>query len=507
MQSFFCKTRYFFGLAIIFLLSDCSGKGGSGGEGERSSLLEIDSVPAVQVLVPGFSVQELPLDLTNINVLRYGADGRLYGLAYDGRIYVLTDSTGDGLEDKAEYWWGKNTLVTPVGMVVAEEGIYVTSHNKVSLLKDTDKDGIGDTEEIITKDWVKPQVYTGTTATGVDAFGIARDKDGTIYFALGAADFTNGYLVDSLGNSNYDINSQRGTILKIAPGSSKREIYCTGTRFPVAMAFNAEGDLFASEQEGATWLLNGNPYDELLHIQEDRHYGFPPRHPEYLPDVIDEPSVFDYKPQHQSTCGLNFNLPVNSGPVFGPGWWTGDAFVSGLSRGKIYRTKLVKTPSGYVGKNAIIASLPMLVVDAAVSPAGAMVVSTHAGPPDWGYGPTAKGKLYKITYTDPAAPSPVAAWASGPDQVKIAFDKPIEEQDLGNISEKIAIEFGQYVEAADRFEALRPGYKAVERQIGFPREKLQIKNAYLSDDKRTLVVNTFTHVSPVKYAITLPAFE
>src|SRR5690606_9699737 len=236
--------------------------------------------------------------------------------------------------------------------------------------------------------------------------------------------------------SNYDIRSERGTVLKIKPGSSKREIFCTGTRFPVAMAFNAEGDLFASEQEGATWLPNGNPYDELLHIQEGRHYGFPPRHPQYLPSVIDEPSVFDYKPQHQSTCGLNFNLPVNGGPVFGPSWWEGDAIVSGLSRGKIYRTKLVKTSSGYVAKNAIIASLPALVVDAAVSPEGALVVSTHTGPPDWGYGPTANGKLYKITYSDPEAPSPVAAWASAPDQVTIAFDKPVEAGDLAAISEQ-----------------------------------------------------------------------
>src|SRR3546814_5884180 len=93
---------------------------------------------------------------------------------------------------------------------------------------------------MITSDWVKPQVYTGTTATGVDAFGIARDKDGTIYFALGNADFTNGHLVDSLGNSNYDIHSERGTIMTINPGSNTREISCTGTRFPVAMARSDE---------------------------------------------------------------------------------------------------------------------------------------------------------------------------------------------------------------------------------------------------------------------------
>ena len=41
--------------------------------------------------------------------------------------------------------------------------------------------------------------------------------------------------------------------------------------------------------------------------------GFPPRHSKHLPSVIDEPSVFDYIPQHQSTCGLNFNDPVVPG--------------------------------------------------------------------------------------------------------------------------------------------------------------------------------------------------
>src|SRR5690606_33461446 len=165
--------------------------------------------------------------------------------------------------------------------------------------------------------------------------------------------------------------------------------------------------------------------------------------------------------------------------------------------------KLVKTSSGYVAKNAIIASLPALVVDAAVSPEGALVVSTHTGPPDWGYGPTANGKLYKITYSDPEAPSPVAAWASAPDQVTIAFDKPVEAGDLAAISEQIEIEYGQYVAAADRFEVLRPGYKAVERQINYPREKMQVKSAYLSDDRQTLVINTLTHTSPVNYAVTL----
>ncbi|RYE16264.1 MAG: heme-binding protein [Sphingobacteriales bacterium] len=464
------------------------------------------SIPPVQMFVPGFSVKELPVSLNNINVLRYGADGKLYALCYDGHIYVLTDTDGDGLEDKADIWWDKNLFRMPVGMVLSKEGVYITSNNKVSLIKDTDNDGKAETEEVLTKDWVRPFVYTGTTETGVDAFGIARDKDGTIYFSLGTADFTNAYVVDSTGKSRYDIKSERGTVLKLSPGSSKREIVCTGIRFPVAMAFNEQGDLFASEQEGATWLANGNPFDELVHIQKDRHYGFPPRHPKYLPDVIDEPSVFDYKPQHQSTCGLNFNMPINDGPTFGPGWWLNNAFMSGFSRGKLYRTELVKTASGYVAQNAIIGSVSALLVDAAPTPQGDLVIATHSGAPDWGNGPSAKGKLYKIMYTNKDLPNPVAVWPSKVDQLKITFDKEVPRTYMAGLADKVEIEFGEFVNAGDRFEVWRPGYQAVDRQMRSVRQKLNVKSADLSADGRTIILNTYTHIDPVAYAIKLPAF-
>ncbi|MEO6150251.1 MAG: ThuA domain-containing protein [Mucilaginibacter sp.] len=492
---------------VFTLKSNISG-GNENYSAASAALFPIDTagIPAVQIFVPGFSVKQLPVSLTNINVLRYGDDGKLYALAYDGHVYVLTDTDGDGLEDKVETWWDKELFRMPVGMVVSKEGIYVSANNEVSLLKDTDHDGKAETKEILTKDWTRPFVYTGTTETGVDAFGIARDKDGSIYFSLGSADFTNAYVVDSTGKSHYDIKSERGTVIKLTPGSSKREIVCTGIRFPVAMAFNEHGDLFASEQEGATWLANGNPLDELLFIQKGRHYGFPPRHPKYLPGVIDEPSVFDYSPQHQSTCGLNFNVSVNGGPLFGPEWWDNNAIVSGFSRGKLYRTELIKTASGYVAKNAIIGSVSSLLVDAAPTPQGGLVLSTHSGAPDWGNGPNARGKLYKIMYTDKTLPQPIATWTSKADQVKVTFDKAVPKDYLNNLTNNIEIEYGEYVNTGDRFEVWRPGYQAVDRQMRALRQKLNVKSVYLSADARTLIINTYTHIEPVTYAIKLPAF-
>src|SRR5581483_5848716 len=179
------------------------------------------------------------------------------------------------------------------------------------------------------------------TFVAVDALGVAYDRrDGSVYFGLGCANFADAYQRDKAGTAHYSLQSERGTIMRVAPDFKSREVVATGLRFTVALAFNRQGDLFCTDQEGATWLPNGNPFDELLHIQKGRHYGFPPRHPLYLPNVIDEPSVFDYAPQHQSTCGLHFNEPVAGGAsTFGPVWWRGDAFVSGESRGKIYRTK------------------------------------------------------------------------------------------------------------------------------------------------------------------------
>src|SRR5437867_4045242 len=107
----------------------------------------------VHMLVPGFTVQELPVRLSNLNNLRFAPDGRLFALAYDGRIHVLRDTDGDGLEDSEQFFWDKTTLTVPVGMVLAPEGVYVSSHGKVSLLRDTDGDGKADTETVVTSDW------------------------------------------------------------------------------------------------------------------------------------------------------------------------------------------------------------------------------------------------------------------------------------------------------------------------------------------------------------------
>lgn len=469
-------------------------------------LERVQNPPPVQVLIPGFAARQLPIDLPNINNVLYRPDGKLVALGYDGNVWLLSDTDGDGLEDNvAVYWENKGQIRAPIGMALTPPngkhgaGAFVSSKGKCSLLVDTDGDDKADREVVVADGWKE-------SPHGVDALGVAVDpQDGSVYFGLGTQDYTNAYVMGPDGVPAYSLKSERGTIMRVAPDFKSREVVATGIRFPVGLRFNQAGDLFCTDQEGATWLPNGNPLDELLHIQKGRHYGFPPRHPKHLPNVIDEPSTFDYGPQHQSTCGLCFNEPVkNGGPLFGPKEWAGDVFVTGYSRGKIYRTQLAKTPSGYVARNMVFASTSMLPADCCITPDGSLVIACHSGGPDWGSGPTGKGKLFKVTYSDREHPQPVLAWSAGQRELRVEFDRPVDPQLLRDVVARTEITAGKFVRAGDRFESLWPGYAVVQSQHLAPRLDVKVYSAQLTPDRRTLILATDPLRAAVHYELTLP---
>lgn len=500
--------------------------------------------PPVQMLLPGFTVEELPVKLSNQNNLRFAPDGTLTSLGYDGRIWRLRDTDGDGLEDRAEPYWDQPTLSVPLGMAWSSRGLYVSSKGKVSLLRDTDGDGKADAEEIVTSGWPPTDVGSG----GVDATAVTLDEQGKVYFGLLVADYSNAYRLRARKDlkpaeiqwlkehgrwrepagpeaaedqfSLYDLQSSRGTIQKFDPRTKERVAIATGIRVPVALAFNRARDLFNTDQEGETWMPNGNPLDELNHIVAGRNYGFPPRHDQWLPDLVSEPPVVAFGPQHQSSCGLVFNephppiRPASDGGVplpasaaqglFGPPAWEGNAFVAGESRGKIWRVRLVKTPSGYAGKAQTIARLPLLTLDVAISPRGELYVCCHSGQPDWGTGPQGEGRIFKISYKNPSAPMPAAVWPASATEVRVNFEKPVDAEVLREIpGAGAAIEFGEYVSAGDRFEILKPPYAVVQQQDAVPRGHLGIRAARLEDGQRTLVLETDPHPLAVRYALTL----
>ena len=470
-------------------------------------LIAVANPPPVQMFIPGFDVRELPLKMTNIDCLRYRHDGVLVAGAYNGRIWLLRDTDGDGSEDKAELYWESGDLKNVIGMALTPkgdprgDGVFVATAGRILFIPDKNGDNRGDEQIIVASGWEKQKSPGG--GGSVDALGLALAPDGSIYFGLGVSAYNNAYLLDVDGKSHFDIKTERGTVQRISADFSKRETICTGIRYPVGAQFNKHGDLFMTEQEGATWLPNGNPFDELVHIEKGRHYGFPPRHPKHLPDVIDEPSVFDYGPQHQSTCGFVFN---EGEKTFGPDWWKGDAFVTGESRGKLYRTKLVKTGAGYVAQNQLIAALAMLPVDVTLSPRGDLIVACHSGAPDWGSGPEGAGKLFRISAAKEPAPLPVLTYFASASELRVTFDRDLDPTKLRDLAKRTEIVAGRYVAAGDRYESFRPGYQVVRDQMAAPRRDVPVLSASLSADKRSINFAIPPQSVAEQYAVTMPDF-
>ena len=110
--------------------------------------------------------------------------------------------------------------------------------------------------------------------------------------------------------------------------------------------------------------------------------------------------------------------------------------------------------------------------------------------------------MFKLTYVDAAAPQPLIAWPASPLETRIAFDKPLDPKTALACVGK-PIEFGTYVRAADRFEAFKPPYKAVELQGIETRGTLKIAAARLEDEGRVLVLATDPHSRPATYALTV----
>jgi len=457
---------------------------------------------AFRMHAPGFEVTPLPVKLTNINNVAYGPDGRLYCAGYDGRIHVLSDSDGDGLEDRAEIFWNKSgDILCPIGMVVNKDGVFVCTQGRIARLRDTSGDGIADECVTVASGWSeKVPGYLNRRVD--DCIGLAIDTEGNYYIGLGTANYENPYVLDKTTKDNpkYDRKHVRGSMLKISADGKTREILSTGLRFTVGIEINRHGDLFCTDQEGSTWLPTGNPYDELIHIVKDRHYGFPPRHEKWLPDVFDEPSTVDIGPTHQSTCGFRFNDAVNGRKLFGPEAFADNVFITGQSRGKLFRAQLAKTAFGYVGRPSVLASIGMLPTDLTFSSAGAMVMACHSGRPDWGNGPNAEGTLFKIK-SAPMVPVPAAVWAASPLEVRVTFTAPIDPKLVANIS----ISGGKYAREGDHLEPFRPGYAVVKLEQAAPRHKLAIRGTQLSEDRRELRIATAPHPWHSSYSLSLAA--
>jgi glucose/arabinose dehydrogenase len=243
-----------------------------------------------------------------------GPNHTLYVADYNGDIWVMDLTSGKSLRYATGLW-------EPVGLAWHDNLLYVATHGKVSILHDHNGDGyVDEVQDIITG--LPSHIYPWHSNNGL-AFG----PDGRLYFAVGST-------TDSLTETH----PLAAVVLSAKPDGTDLRVFATGVRNPYRLAFNAAGDLFATDN-GPDSMAH-TPGDELNYIVEGGNYGFPqsPEHATPGSPLRDPIALF---PPHASANGIVFYYAKQF-----PAQYYGNAFVTLWNRGEIYRVQLGKAPSG-----------------------------------------------------------------------------------------------------------------------------------------------------------------
>ena len=268
---------------------------------DATRLVRVADPPPMQMFVPGFEVRQLPVELKNINNVLYRPDGKLVALAYNGNIYLLSDTDGDGLEDKAAVVLGEQRAASRAdrhGADAARPGSRAACSSRPRASRAAGgyrRRRSADQEQIVAAGWTE-------LPHGVDALGVAVDpRDGSVYFGLGSQDYTDAYGVGSKQAVPYSLDSERGTIMRVAPDFKSRSVVATGIRFQRGDPLQqARATCSAPTRKGRPGCRTATRSTSCCTSRRAGTTAFRRGIRSILPNVIDEPSTFDYRPQHQS---------------------------------------------------------------------------------------------------------------------------------------------------------------------------------------------------------------
>jgi putative membrane-bound dehydrogenase-like protein len=201
----------------------------------------------------GYAAAPFALGLSNPTSIAFGPDGRLYVAELRGTILALEDADGDYVAERQ--WVYARDFASPLGIAFRGEELYVSSHNRITFLRDRDGDGLAEQAEVIIPD---------LRATGQHQNnGLAFGPDGKLYITHGSS--TN----DKPPSNPYD-----ATILQANPDGTGLRVFATGLRNPYDLAFDRQGRLFATDNGIDS---DAEPFipDELNLIEDGGFYGFP----------------------------------------------------------------------------------------------------------------------------------------------------------------------------------------------------------------------------------------
>jgi len=274
-------------------------------------------------------------------------DGKVAVCTRRGEVWMI-ENAREHPATEAKWTAFARYLHEPLGLSYRDGWLYATQRPEVTRMKDLDGDGRADVFESVNSGW-------GITGDYHEyAFGTRHDPEGNLYAAL------------CLTGSFSSNTAYRGWTVKITP-EGELEPFASGIRSPGGIGYNAQGDLFYTDNQG-TWngsssvkhlayqSFQGNPNGLIWHEIAGEKAGEKPAHPPYDREsrtVVERENIANYVPPAvmlphgkigQSPTAIVADM---SDGRFGP--FAGQTFVGEQTHSQVQRLFFEKVNGVYQG--------------------------------------------------------------------------------------------------------------------------------------------------------------
>lgn len=273
--------------------------------------------PVPLVVPEGFTVDEVASGLTRPRFMALDpADGSLV-VASDGRgeVLRLRDTDGDGRYETRQSIAGGLPFVHSVAF--HEGQLYAAAEDRVVRLGDFGPDGAArQVETVVGGLPVADNADAGAHRTRTIVFG----SDGKLYISVGSS-----------CDLCVEADPQRATVLRANPDGSGLEVFATGLRNSVGIAFRPFTEELWGVDMGRNNLGPDLPPEELNRIEPGRDYGWPYCYGDRVPNpefndvarcASTEAPWWQFR-AHTAPLGVSFYQGLNFPPAY-----QGDALVA-----------------------------------------------------------------------------------------------------------------------------------------------------------------------------------
>lgn len=231
------------------------------------------------------------------------------------RITLLRDTNGDGVaESRTVLISGLNS---PLGMALAGGYLYIANTDALVRVPFTPGQ---------TKITAKPETVVTYPGGGNHwARGLLAAPDGSLYVSVGSS--------SNIADNGLDAETNRANILQVDPVHKAFRIYAAGLRNPQGMAFAPQGGLWVVVNERDMMGSDLSP-DYMTQVELGDHFGWPWF---YWGGYIDHrvqpenPALQEYSKRpdyalgpHVAALGLAFATDAKLGPNFANGAFVGE---------------------------------------------------------------------------------------------------------------------------------------------------------------------------------------